>query len=163
MTEYSNLGANKEASYQELPSLIHLRMLHAGGWYSVGDSKVWLLTPYLLSLNRTTFQILLVTGGEGRGLRNLDTTEVFPYTGPNAGRWREAGLLPSHRTGLRAAKIGNLLHVTDTKFLDEILTWDSASESWSVAGHMKTARSRHAVTEVSLAVMAHYCSISKSN
>ena len=42
--------------------------------------------------------------------------------------------------------------------MDEILTWDSVSESWSVAGHMKTARDFHGVTEVSLAVVADYCS-----
>ena len=42
--------------------------------------------------------------------------------------------------------------------MDEILTWDSVSESWSVAGHMATARAYHGVTEVSLTVVASFCS-----
>ena len=42
--------------------------------------------------------------------------------------------------------------------MDEILTWDSVSESWSVAGHMKAARRKPGVTEVSLEVVADYCS-----
>ena len=88
---------------------------------------------------------------------------MFPYTGPGAGSWREAGLLPSFRYSLRAAKVGDLLHVTGGYDaygdLDEILTWDSVSESWSVAGHLKTARESHGVTEGSLAVVADYCSV----
>ena len=95
----------------------------------------------------------------------LDTTELFPLTGPGAGSWREAGLLPSPRYGLRAAKVGELLHVTggynadSFSDMEEILTWDSVSESWSVVGHMETARWSHGVTEVSLAVVADYCSV----
>ena len=57
--------------------------------------------------------------------------------------------------------VGALLHVTggydDSDDMEEILTWDSVSESWSVAGHMKTARRNPGVTEVSLAVVADYC------
>ena len=87
---------------------------------------------------------------------------MFPYTDPGASSWREAGLLPSPRADLCAAKVGDLLHVTGGGYfssdMDEILTWDSVSEAWSVAGHMKTARESHAVTEVSLAVVADYCS-----
>ena len=91
---------------------------------------------------------------------------MFPYTGPGAGSWREAGLLPSLRAGLRAAKVGDLLHVTGgaidgTGYMEEILTWDSVSESWSVAGHMKTARSFQGVTELSLAVVTDYCSVNE--
>ena len=91
---------------------------------------------------------------------------MFPYTGPRAGSWREAGLLPSPRSDLVAGKVGDLLHVTggnefyeNYSYMDEILTWDSVSESWSVAGHMATARDSHGVTEVSLAVVADYCSV----
>ena len=87
---------------------------------------------------------------------------MFPLTGPGAGSWREApGLLPSPRALLRAAKVGELLHVTGgydgSSAMEEILTWDSVSESWSVVGHMETARRYHGVTEVSLAVVADYC------
>ena len=42
--------------------------------------------------------------------------------------------------------------------MEEILTWDSVSESWSVAGHMTEAKDYHGVTEVSLAAVARYCS-----
>ena len=45
--------------------------------------------------------------------------------------------------------------------MEEILTWDSVSESWSVVGHMETARRYHGVTEVSLAVVADYCSVNE--
>ena len=89
---------------------------------------------------------------------------MFPYTGPGAGSWREAGLLPSPRNNLRAAKISDLLHVLGgydgSSYMEEILTWDSVSESWSVAGHMKAARDYLAVTEVSLAGVARYCAAS---
>ena len=108
--------------------------------------------------------MLLVTGGFSFPYY-LDTTEVFPFTGLGAGSWREAGLLPSPRGALRAARVGDLLHVTggyDTSSdMDEILTWDSVSESWSVAGHMKTARSFQGVTELSLAVVTDYCSVNE--
>ena len=84
---------------------------------------------------------------------------MFPYTG--ASSWREAGLLPSAREGLRAARVGDLLHVTGGGYgpsdVDEILTWDSVSESWAVAGHLETARHSHAVTQVALALVAGYC------
>ena len=110
----------------------------------------------------STFQVLLATGGISYGHYQA-TTEVFPYTGPRAGSWRQAGLLPSPRAGLRAARLGELLHVTGgsgdgSSDMEEILTWDSVSESWSVAGHMKTARFYHGVTQVSLAAVAGYCS-----
>ena len=42
--------------------------------------------------------------------------------------------------------------------MDKILTWDSVSETWPEAGHMNTVRWHHGVTEVSLAVVADYCS-----
>ena len=101
--------------------------------------------------------MLLVTGGTNyNGLQwtTTDTTEVFPYTGPDAGSWRVAGLLPSPRAGLRAARLADLVHVNDR---DEMLAWDSVSETWTVVGHTTTARSGHGVTEVSLAVMDQYC------
>ena len=45
--------------------------------------------------------------------------------------------------------------------LDTPVTWDSVSEPWSVAGHMKTARSFQGVTELSLAVVTDYCSVNE--
>ena len=107
--------------------------------------------------------MLLVTGGIDSDDHWQDKTDVFDYTIPHAGIWRTAGRLPSPRYGLRAAMVGDLLHVTggydpDSGDMDEILAWDSVSETWSVAGHMETGRENHGVTEVSLAVVADYCS-----
>ena len=65
----------------------------------------------------------------------IDTTEVFPYTGSGAGSWREVGILPSPRYGLRAARVSDLLLATGgtnsgtngpAGGMVEILTWDSA-------------------------------------
>ena len=107
--------------------------------------------------------MLLVTGGINSDNQWQDKTDVFDYTIPHAGSWRAGGRLPSPRYGLRAAMVGDLLHVSggydpDSGDMDEILAWDSVSETWSVAGHMKTGRENHSVTEVSLAVVADYCS-----
>ena len=108
-------------------------------------------------------QVLLVTGGYTPNYQ-LDTTEVLPLTGPGAGAWREVGRLPSPRYNPRAAKIGNFLYVTggiglDYKDLpiDEILIWDSVSESWTVVGHTKTASNEFQVAVVPAAVVAKYC------
>ena len=40
--------------------------------------------------------------------------------------------------------------------MEEILAWDSVSESWAVAGHLEAGSAYHVVTEVSL---ADYCSV----
>ena len=78
--------------------------------------------------------------------------------------WREVGLLPSPSAGLCAGKDGDLLHVSgggsySSGNMEEILTLDSVSESWSGAGNMKTARVNRGATEVSLAVVGDYCSL----
>ena len=161
VTEYSGLDNLEEVTSRDLPPLLNPRTGHACGCYSVDGSQVRLLTPSIHHC--TTLQVLLVTGGLYSS-DQLSTTELFPLTGPSTGSWREAGLLPSPRAGLRAAKVGELLHVTGgyndvSGDMEEILTWDSVSESWSVAGHMETARRYHGVTEVSLAVVADYCSV----
>ena len=101
-----------------------------------------------------------MTGGLGHG-GSQDTTELLPYTGPGGDAWRTAGRLPSPRAGLRAVRLGDLLHVTggyadDSGDMEEILAWDSVSESWAVAGHLEAGSAYHGVTEVSL---ADYCSV----
>ena len=104
--------------------------------------------------------MLLVTGGAYDDY--LATTEVLPNTGPGADGWREAGLLPSPRSGLTAARVGEALLVTGGhdafSHMNDILTWDSSSESWSLAGRLDTARFYHGVTEVPLQVVADFCS-----
>ena len=78
-----------------------------------------------------------------------------------AGSWREAGPLPSARWALRGASLASMFHVSGgsegSTDLDEILAWDPVSETWSLAGHLATARGYHGVTEVSLAEMGQFC------
>ena len=107
-------------------------------------------------------QILLVTGGWDDGHRFLSSTELLDYSAP-AGGWREAGQLPSPRTGLRAARLGEVLHVTGGRsshlsLMDSILSWSPDTESWTLAGSLADARASQGVTEVSLAAVEKYCS-----
>ena len=99
---------------------------------------------------------MIVTGGVGT--QDLTSTEVMAHP---AGSWREAGPLPSGREALRGASLASVFHVsggTDgSNYLDEILAWDPVSETWSLAGHLATARRYHGVTEVSLADMGQFC------
>ena len=84
---------------------------------------------------------------------------MFDYTNP--GSWKEAGLLPAARTGLKGVSIGQDFFVTGgvtsnslSWWKDEILSWDPITESWTVAGHLLFERSCHGVAEVSLDVFA---------
>ena len=159
VTEYSGLDAGEEVPFRELPPLPTRRSFHACGCYGVGTSQVRQLTPFT---PKSALQVLLVTGGSHGGSR--DTTELLPYTGLGGGSWRTAGRLPSARAGLRAAQLGDLLHVTggyadDLGDMEEVLVWDSVSESWAVAGHLGAGSAYHGLTEVSPAVVADYCSV----
>ena len=87
---------------------------------------------------------------------------MFDYTNP--GSWKEAGLLPAARSGLKGVSIGQEFFVTGGEtsnslswWKDEILSWDPITESWTVAGHLLFERSNHGVAEVSLDVFAKYC------
>ena len=67
--------------------------------------------------------------------------------------WREVegGELPSARSGLRAAMVGDVLHVTggwDVNDLTSILAWDPVAESWQDAGELNVARNYHAAVAV---------------
>ena len=94
--------------------------------------------------------------------QRLTSTELLDFSAP-AGGWREAGQLPSPRSGLRAAKLGQVVHVSggrdDGSFLDSILSWDPDTESWSQAGVLTAARDSHGVTEVFLAAVEEYCTV----
>ena len=89
---------------------------------------------------------------------------MFDYTNP--GTWKEAGLLPAARSGLKGVSIGQDFFVTGGKSLswwkDEILSWDPITESWTVAGQLLFERSNHGVAEVSLDVFATYCVSSRA-
>ena len=72
----------------------------------------------------------------------------------------EAGQLPSPRTSLRAARLGQVVHVSGgSDGGDSILSWSPDTESWVQAGAMNAARSYHGVTEVSLAAVKDYCQV----
>ena len=69
--------------------------------------------------------------------------------------WREVegGELPSPRSGLRAAMVGDVLHVTggeddDYNFLTSILAWDPDTESWQDVGELNVARYSHAAVAI---------------
>ena len=100
--------------------------------------------------------MLLVTGGFPN-LNTLATTEVYNYSGDGPGSWRSAGQLPTARYELRAARVGQILHVSGGNGRDEILSFDPVSETWSLAGRMTVGRYFHAVVEIPVAVMAGYC------
>ena len=78
---------------------------------------------------------------------NLNQVAVYSSGGLH---WREVegGELPSPRSGLRAAMVGDVLHVTggyDYHILTSILAWDPVAESWQDVGELNVARAEHAV------------------
>ena len=82
-------------------------------------------------------------------------TQVATYTGGSQLEWREveSGNLPSARYELRAAVVGNVIHVTggtndDHKYFTSILAWDSSTESWQHVGDLAMARTYHAAVAV---------------
>ena len=106
-------------------------------------------------------QVLIVTGGWDQGSQDLASTELLDYSAP-AGGWREAGQLPSPRYGLRAERLGLVVHVlggSDDRYMDSILSWSPDTESWAQAGVLTAARASHGVTEVSLAAVEDYCHV----
>ena len=91
---------------------------------------------------------------------DLHFSQVMDYT--NSGAWRVSEPLPTARTSLRGVSIGQDFYVTGGEDLedwvqDEILSWDPASETWSVAGHLLKKRRNHGVAEVSLDEFTDYC------
>ena len=68
--------------------------------------------------------------------------------------WRvvEGGELPSTRYGLRAAMVGDVLHVTGGVYpnnvLTSILAWDPDTESWQDVGELNVGRFNHAAVAI---------------
>ena len=108
--------------------------------------------------------MLLVTGGSSYEqfgsnlLRYRDTTLVMPYNGDSG--WREAGKLPSARRHFRGAMMGGVFYVVGGGTTGpgiEVCSWDPDTEKWTLEGRMLNGRRMHAVTGVSLAALAEYC------
>ena len=98
--------------------------------------------------------MLLVTGGSpGLGAAS-SLTEVYNLSLGVTFRWRYAGELPSPRWGLRSAVLGGVIHVSggqqgeggDLTASSEVLSWNSTTEAWDLAGRMDRSRYLHALT-----------------
>ena len=79
---------------------------------------------------------------------NLNQVAVYSSGGLD---WREVegGELPSARDGLRAAMIGDILHVTGGVYdLTTISAWDPVTESWQDVGDLNVGRQHHAVVAI---------------
>ena len=83
---------------------------------------------------------------------NLNQVAVYSSGGL---QWREVagGELPSARHGLRAAMVGDVLHVTGgwadgNNRLTSILAWDPDTESWQDVGELNVGRAYHAAVAV---------------
>ena len=85
--------------------------------------------------------------------KSLNQVAVYSSGGLD---WREVegGELPSPRSGLRAAMVGDVLHVTggyvndDPYYLTSILAWDPVAESWQDVGELNVGRVSHAAVAV---------------
>ena len=79
---------------------------------------------------------------------NLNQVAVYSSGGFD---WREVegGELPSARDGLRAAMVGDILHVTGGVYgLTTISAWDPVTESWQDVGDLNVGRQYHAVVSI---------------
>jgi len=136
-----NLEAGEGAL--ELAGLITGRYHHACGSYQLPD-----------------LEMILVTGGwDGYG--PVNSTEVLELSDSAKG-WREVGMLPSARYGLRAATLGDILYVTggddgSAQDMDEVLAWDGVAETWALAGHLAAPRRLHALTSVPQESLQSFC------
>jgi len=92
-----------------------------------------------------------VAGGYNDG--SLSSTEVLLETGSG---WSLSGELPSPRTGLRAATVGNKIVMTGgqngsgkTYYYDDILEYDPLTGQWQLVDRMLQARDGHAISVIS--------------
>ena len=82
---------------------------------------------------------------------NLNQVAVYSSGGLE---WREVegGELPFGRYGLRAAMVGDVLHVTGGSDrhhdFTSILAWDPVAESWRDVGDLSVARYDHAIVAI---------------
>jgi len=127
----------------DLPSMMSNRYHHACGSYNLPE-----------------FKMILVAGG-WNGYGPINSTEVLEMDNYGS-KWREVGMLPSPRYGLRGATLDKVLYVTggdggSAKDTDEVLAWDTVAEAWAVAGHLAAPRRLHAVTPVFQEYLQSFC------
>ena len=91
-------------------------------------------------------------------------SQVATYTSGVPLQWREVetGDLPTPRRGLRATTVDNICYVTggyddNGDILSSILYWNSATESWGLAGYLSMARDQHGATAVPSALLSSEC------
>ena len=93
-------------------------------------------SPMFFSITTDTFHIQVATYTVG----SLEWREV------------ESGNLPSARSGLSAAVVGNVIYVTGgldyTGDSTSILAWDSSTESWQDVGDLDVGRYEHTAVAV---------------
>ena len=126
--------------------------------------------------------MLIVTGGEYGG-NAMDSTEVaFAYhlkicpmfnakvmVYGSQEEWREDGLLPSPRLGLRGATVNGIFYVSGggpstTSYTNDLTSFDPVSESWASAGNLTFSRKWHAVAEIGLSTIpSANCSFSSKH
>ena len=91
-------------------------------------------------------------------------SQVATYTSGVPLQWREVetGNLPTPRKWLRATTVDNICYVTggyddNVDILSSILYWNSATESWGLAGYLSVARYGHGATAVPSALLSSEC------
>jgi len=150
VTEYSGIAGGAPTT-RELPELNTRRAGHACGSYLVLGQSL----------------MLIVAGGY-----DTSSTELLDYTATTStssaftttsapGRWREAAALPGRHSLPAGASVAGVFHLAggygEEGAVAEVLSWDAVSESWSVAGAMARPRAGHAMAEVPMALIQHYC------
>ena len=80
--------------------------------------------------------------------------------------WREVGLLPSPRMGLKGATVDGTFYVSGggdgqhVSYTNEVFSFDPVWESWASAGQLTSTRKYHAVAEIDLsAIPSANCSV----
>ena len=105
-------------------------------------------------------QVVIVAGGYDSSDRNLDSTETLDLSSSGA-QWNlRTGKLPSRRWGLRGVTLANIFYVSggyDGSYLDSIVAWTDATEEWTRAGTLTTARHYHAVASIPSSAVQEWC------
>jgi len=128
---------NEEGYLRDLPQLQVQRRNHGCGYY----------------VNQDGIKTFLVAGGSGAISQTLSSTELLLDQPGSA--WVLTGELPSPRTALRGAKLGNKILMTggvdDDSTSDEILEFDPHGRrggTWRLVDKMLQPRSAHAVSVI---------------